>query len=59
MRVVKIIQELSESGKRVIVIEHDLAILDVLCDLVHVVYGERAAYGIFTPPRSTRAAINS
>jgi ATP-binding cassette subfamily E protein 1 len=59
MRVVKIIQELSESGKRVIVIEHDLAILDVLCDLIHVVYGERAAYGIFTPPRSARTAINA
>ena len=59
MRVVKIIQELSQSGKRVIVIEHDLAILDVLCDLIHVVYGERAAYGIFTPPRPARTAINA
>ena len=59
MRMVKIIQELSETGKRVIVIEHDLAILDVLCDLVHIVYGERAAYGIFTPPRNTRTAINA
>jgi len=36
-----------------------LAILDVLCDLLHVVYGERAAYGIFTPPRTTRTAINA
>ena len=59
MRVVKIIQELSQTGKRVIVIEHDLAILDVICDLIHVVYGERAAYGIFTPPRQTRTAINA
>jgi ATP-binding cassette subfamily E protein 1 len=58
MRIVKILQKLSE-GKRVIVIEHDLAILDVLCDLVHIVYGTRAAYGIFTPARSTRKAINS
>jgi ATP-binding cassette subfamily E protein 1 len=59
MRMVRIIQKLSESGKRVIVIEHDLAILDVLCDLIHVVYGERAAYGIFTPPRPARTAINA
>ena len=49
MRVVGIIQSLVENGKRIIVIEHDLAILDVLCDLVHIVYGQRAAYGIFTP----------
>ena len=58
MRIVKILQKLSE-GKRVIVIEHDLAILDVLCDLVHIVYGTRAAFGIFTPARTTRKAINS
>ena len=59
MRMVRIIQELSVMGKRVLVVEHDLAILDVLCDLLHVVYGERAAYGIFTPPRTTRTAINA
>jgi ATP-binding cassette subfamily E protein 1 len=58
MRMVKIVQDLASKGKRVIVVEHDLAILDVLCDLVHIVYGERAAYGIFTPARSTRSAIN-
>tara|TARA_B110000014_G_C20122332_1_gene595394 strand:- start:35 stop:1807 length:1773 start_codon:yes stop_codon:yes gene_type:complete len=58
MRIVKILQNLSK-GKRVIVIEHDLAILDVLCDLVHIVYGTRAAFGIFTPARSTRKAINA
>jgi len=59
MRMVKIIQNLAEKGKRVIVVEHDLAILDVLCDLLHIVYGERAAFGIFTPARSTRSAINA
>lgn len=59
MRVVRIIQGLVERGKRILVVEHDLAILDVLCDLLHVVYGERAAFGIFTPARSTRTAINA
>ena len=59
MRMVRIIQELANRGKRTIVVEHDLAILDVLCDLIHIVYGERAAFGIFTSPRSTRTAINA
>ena len=59
MRMVGIVQELASRGKRGLVVEHDLAILDVLCDLIHVIYGERAAYGIFTPPRSTRTAINA
>lgn len=58
MRIVKIIQELSENS-RVIVIEHDLAVLDVLADLVHIVYGKKGAFGIFTPARSTRQAINA
>lgn len=58
MRIVRIIQELAET-KRVIVIEHDLAVLDVLADLVHIVYGKKGAFGIFTPARSTRTAINA
>lgn len=59
MRMVLILQALAEKGKRVLVVEHDLAILDVLCDLVHIVYGEKAGYGIFTPARSTRTAVNA
>lgn len=58
MRIVRIIQDLAVT-KRVIVIEHDLAVLDVLCDLVHIVYGKKGAFGIFTPARSTRQAINT
>ena len=58
MRIVRIIQDLATT-KRVIVIEHDLAVLDVLCDLVHIVYGKQGAFGIFTPARSTRQAINT
>ena len=58
MRIVKIIQNLAET-KRVIVIEHDLAILDVLADFVHIVYGKKGAFGIFTPARTTRTAINA
>ena len=59
MRMVGVVRGLAEKGKRVLVVEHDLAILDVLCNSIHVIYGERSAYGIFTPPRSTRTAINA
>ena len=58
MKIVKIIQKLSET-KRVIVIEHDLAVIDVLADLVHIVYGKKGAFGVFTPARTTRQAINA
>lgn len=59
MRMVSIIQDLASKGKRVLVVEHDLAILDVLCDMLHIIYGDRGAYGIFTPSRTTRGAINA
>ncbi|MCL1984252.1 MAG: ribosome biogenesis/translation initiation ATPase RLI [Methanomassiliicoccaceae archaeon] len=51
------IKELSEE-KQVVVIEHDLAILDFLADNVNVVYGTEGAYGVFTLPRQVRTAIN-
>jgi ATP-binding cassette subfamily E protein 1 len=58
LRIAKILRTLAES-KRVVVIEHDLAILDFLCDLVHIVYGEEGAYGVMTQARPTRNAVNA
>ncbi|MEM0448653.1 MAG: ribosome biogenesis/translation initiation ATPase RLI [Methanomassiliicoccales archaeon] len=58
IKVAKTIQELSQ-GKQVVVIEHDLAILDFLADNVYLVYGSEGAYGVFAQPRQVRVAINS
>jgi len=58
LKVARIIKELSER-KKVVVIEHDLAVLDFLCDNVHIVYGEEGAYGVVTNPRGVRHAINT
>ena len=58
MKVARIIKELSEK-KKVIVVEHDLAVLDLLCDTVHLVYGDEGAYGVVTQPRTVRHAINT
>jgi len=46
------------TDKQIIVIEHDLAILDYLADNVNVVYGSEGAYGVFTLARQVRTAIN-
>ena len=51
------IKKLSET-KQVVVIEHDLAILDFLADNVNVVYGTEGVYGVFTLARQVRTAIN-
>lgn len=58
LKVARIIRELSEKSK-VIVIEHDIAVLDFLCDNVHLVYGDEGAYGVITNPRTVRHAINT
>lgn len=58
LKVARIIKDLSLK-KKVLVIEHDLAILDFLCDQVHLVYGDEGAYGVVTYPRGVRHAINT
>lgn len=58
LKVARIIKKLSEE-KKVIVIEHDLAILDFLADSVHLMYGSEGGYGVVTHPRGVRNAINT
>ena len=58
LKVARIIKELSLK-KIVLVIEHDIAVLDFLCDNVHIVYGDEGAYGVVTNPRGVRHAINA
>jgi len=59
MAAARLIRELANSGDRsMLVVEHDLAILDLLCDTVHVAYGTPGAFGVITSPKSTRQGIN-
>ena len=53
----KIIKE-ELSQKTNIVIEHDLIILDYLCDYIHLMYGETNAFGMLTGIKSSKQAIN-
>jgi ATP-binding cassette subfamily E protein 1 len=41
------------------IVEHDLAILDFLADIVYLMYGSEGAYGIVAHPRGVRHAINT
>ena len=59
MTAARLIRELAEEGDRsMLVVEHDLAILDLLADAIHVAYGEPGAFGIITPPKSVKNGIN-
>ena len=51
------IGELAET-KAVMVVEHDLALLDLLAENVHIVYGTPGAYGVITRPKGVRVGIN-
>lgn len=52
------IRNLIAMNKYVIVVEHDLAILDMMCDYGCVMYGKSGAYGVVTAPQSIKTAIN-
>jgi ATP-binding cassette subfamily E protein 1 len=55
----RLIRELAEEENRsMMVVEHDLAILDLVADSIHVTYGEPGAFGVVTTPKSTRNGIN-
>ncbi|RBI58840.1 ribosome biogenesis/translation initiation ATPase RLI [halophilic archaeon] len=57
--VARLVQEMAEEQDRsMLVVEHDLAILDLVADNLHVAYGEPGAYGVITSPKSVRNGIN-
>lgn len=58
LRVARAIRHLSDSGKTVIVVEHDLSILDYVSDLVCMFYGSPGVYGIVSHPHGTRVGVN-
>ena len=56
--VARVIQGLAQIGKSVMVVEHDLTLLDYLSDFIEILYGEPAAYGIVANVLSTKVGIN-
>ncbi|KAM7194314.1 P-loop containing nucleoside triphosphate hydrolase protein [Rhypophila sp. PSN 637] len=54
----RIIRSLLRPNDYVIVVEHDLSVLDYLSDFICVLYGQPAVYGVVTLPHSVREGIN-
>jgi len=59
MKVGAFIRGLAEEGKSVVVVEHDLILLDYLSDFVHLMYGKPAVFGIVSQVKTTREGINT
>ncbi|MFB6159963.1 MAG: ribosome biogenesis/translation initiation ATPase RLI [Haloferacaceae archaeon] len=57
-RLVRELADDDDADRSVMVVEHDLAVLDLLADTLHVGYGRPGAFGIITDPKSTRNGIN-
>jgi ATP-binding cassette subfamily E protein 1 len=58
LNMARAIRHLSASGKTVVVVEHDLSILDYVSDLVCMFYGNPGIYGIVSHPHGTRVGVN-
>ncbi|KAJ1739495.1 Fe-S cluster-binding ribosome biosynthesis protein, partial [Coemansia sp. RSA 1086] len=54
----RVIRSLLDATSYVVVVEHDLSVLDYLSDFVCILYGVPSAYGIVTMPYSVREGIN-
>ncbi|MDA4121322.1 MAG: ATP-binding cassette domain-containing protein, partial [Thaumarchaeota archaeon] len=59
LAVSKLIGRLAESGKSVLVVEHDIAFLDYVTNYVQIIYGEPGAYGIVSGLYASRTGINA
>ncbi len=57
LQMARVIRSMAEK-KMIVVVEHDLAVLDFLADIVHLIYGKKGVYGIVTQPKSVRHGIN-
>ena len=54
----KLIRSLTDDDKTIVVVEHDLAILDYLSDYISLFYGIPGVYGIISHPQGVRVGIN-
>jgi ATP-binding cassette, sub-family E, member 1 len=58
IKVSQFIKNLADEETAVMVIEHDLIVLDYMTNLVHLMYGKPSCYGIVSQPKSTKMGIN-
>lgn len=59
MKISEFIQSLATPEVAVVVIEHDLILLDHMTDNIHLMYGKEGVYGIVSGPKTTRVGINA
>lgn len=58
MRVARLLREVAERGKSLLVVDHDLAVLDMVSDSLFILYGTPGAFGAVTGTKTPRSGIN-
>jgi len=58
IKVSKFIKSLAKEDTAVLVVEHDLIILDYMTDALHIMFGKPGVYGIVSLPKAVRNGIN-
>jgi ATP-binding cassette subfamily E protein 1 len=57
--IAQVIQDhVRDTDTSALIVEHDMATLDLLSDGIHVLYGEQGGFGVVSQRLSTRAGIN-
>jgi len=59
LRVSEFINEIAKKGKEIVVVEHDILILDYLTEQLNIFYGQPGCFGLVSGVKSTRQGVNS
>ena len=59
LNVAKNIKKLKGKNAYCFVVEHDLAIVDYMCDYVHIYFGKQGVYGAVSDPYTSNQGINT
>jgi ATP-binding cassette, sub-family E, member 1 len=59
INVSRFIKQLPDSETAVVVIEHDIVILDYMTDYIHLMYGKEGCYGVVSHLKTAREGINT
>ncbi len=58
LKMTRFVQEMVNDERAVLLVEHDLIVLDYLTDTVHITYGKENTYGVVSQPKSSKKGIN-
>jgi ATP-binding cassette, sub-family E, member 1 len=58
LQMARFLQQLADEKTAVMLVDHDLIILDYMSELVHILYGQENGYGIVSQPKATKTGIN-